>query len=299
MTVKFIVFIVALFTFAISKPSFALAKLGHQVVCQLAFEHLSQTKQDKITALLNEIPKTHQQLINRYNYKKENKPITFANACTWADAIKRLEAFKAYNTWHYMNVPRSQHKINANDCNKNCLPQAILKHQKMLAQTQSNKGWQQTQALLFLGHWLGDIHQPLHISFSDDLGGNKVKFSHFETKCGNLHRYWDECILYKGKQNKVKWLDLLNAKWNHHTQPHRKTEPKWQKKQVWQWADESFQLVKEPNFHYCQLNSQGSCQKPNGKIKLPPDYLTRYQPVIEQRLLQAAQRLTKILEVTL
>lgn len=293
MTVRFIVFIVTLFAFAISKPSFALAKLGHQVVCQLAFEHLSQTKQDKVTALLNEIPKTHQQLINRYNYKKENKPITFANACTWADAIKRLEAFKTYNTWHYMNAPRSQSKINANDCNKNCLPQAILKHQKMLTQTQSNKGWQQTQALLFLGHWLGDIHQPLHISFSDDLGGNKVKFSHFDTKCGNLHRYWDECILYKGKQNKAKWLDLLRKKWRQHSQPN------WQTEQVWQWADESFQLARKPSFNYCQLNSQGSCQKPKNKIKLPAGYLIQYQPIMEQRLLLAAQRLTRILEVTL
>ena len=92
---------------------------------------------------------------------------------------------------------------------------------------------------------------------------------------------------------KRKWLDLLNAKWNEYS------EPSWQTEQVWQWADESFQLVKEPNFNYCQLNSQGNCQKPNGKIKLPPDYLLQYQPVMEQRLLMAAKRLTKILEASL
>ena len=293
MATRFIFIAVILFTCSISKPSFALSKLGHQIVCQLAFEHLSQPKQDQVTALLNTIPKQHQHLINRYNYKKLDSSITLADACTWADAIKRLEAFKNYNSWHYMNVPRSHTEINVNDCKQNCLPQAVLKHQQILVLTKSNDDWQRTQALLFLSHWIGDIHQPLHISFSDDLGGNKIELSHLDSKCANLHWYWDECILYKGKQSKTKWLELLNAKWS---QP---PQPNWQTKQVWQWANESFQLTRGSSFQYCQLNSQGSCQKPKGKIKLPSDYLTQYQPIIAQRLLQAAQRLTKVLEASL
>lgn len=282
-------FLVAL---AASKPSFALGKLGHQVVCQLAFEHLSLAKQTQISTLLNVIPKKHQHLINHYNYKKQDSPITFANACTWADAIKRLENFKAYSTWHYMNVPRNHINIRVNDCSKNCLPQGILTHQRILAQTSKKNNWQQAQALLFLGHWLGDIHQPLHISFADDLGGNKVKFSHLETKCNNLHSYWDECILYRGKHSKTKWLALLTTQWNQHSQPN------WQAEQVWQWANESFQLVKSTSFNYCHLNNQGNCQKPNTKIRLPKNYFIQYQAVMEQRLLQAAQRLTKVLEKT-
>ncbi len=293
MTTKHLTFILLFCILTLSKPSFALGKLGHQIVCQLAFEHLSQPKQKKITALLNAIPKQHQKLINHYNYQKQETPITFANSCTWADAVKRLEDFKDYSSWHYMNIPRTTTEIKANDCEKNCLPQAILKHQQVLAQNKSNDRWQQAQALFFLGHWLGDIHQPLHISFSSDLGGNEIKFTHLENKCSNLHWYWDQCILYRGKDSKAKWLVLLNTQWSQHPQPN------WQTEQVWQWADESFQLVKESSFNYCKLNKQGSCQKPKNKIKLPSDYLTQYQPIIEQRLLQAAQRLTNILEATL
>jgi hypothetical protein len=98
-----------------ANPSFALGKLGHQIVCQLAFEHLPLTKQTQISTLLKIIPKKHQRLINNYNYKKQDSPITFANACTWADAIKRLESFKAYSSWHYMNVPRNHLKIKTID----------------------------------------------------------------------------------------------------------------------------------------------------------------------------------------
>jgi len=296
MITKLLIVTVFLLTTVMSKPSFALGKLG-------PFEHLPVDKQAKITELLNAIPKKHQNLINSYNYQKKDAVVTFANACIWADAIKRLDEFKAYNAWHYMNVSREHTEIKATDCDKNCLPRAILKHQSILSQgtlpqntfpsNSKQNNWQQTQALLFLGHWLGDIHQPLHISFADDLGGNKVEFSHLETKCSNLHWYWDQCILYKGKNSKTKWLTLLRAKWP------RQSQPNWQAEQVWQWADESFQIVKNANFNYCKINAQGNCQKSVDKIKLPVDYLKHYQPVIEQRLLQAAQRLTKILAATL
>ena len=292
MNAKYVFLIIAFLILMVSKPSFALGKLGHQIVCQLAFEHLSSNKQNKITALLAVIPKQHQTLINRYNYKKENKPITFDNACTWADAIKRLEEFRVYNSWHYMNLERSNKKVMVNNCEKNCLPQAILQHQQRLAHPKKPGTWQQAQALLFLGHWLGDIHQPLHTSFSDDLGGNKTKFSHSETKCSNLHRYWDECILYKGKNSKKRWLALLNEKWQQNSQPN------WHTKQVWQWANESFQFVIKPSFNYCQLDQYG-CQKPSKSIRLPSNYLKQHQPIIEHQILQAAQRLTKILEASL
>ncbi len=291
MTIKLLFFTLVLIFY--SNTSLALGKLGHQVVCQLAFEHLPPTKQAQISKLLKTIPKKHRRLINNYNYKKQDGSISFADACTWADAIKRLKRFRPYQTWHYMNVPRNHSTITPNDCNKDCLPHAILKHQRVLAKAKHKVNWSQAQALFFLGHWIGDIHQPLHVSFADDLGGNNIKFTHLTTKCKNLHWYWDECILYKGKKSKNKWLSLLNKQWQQHPQP------KWQNEHVWQWADESFQLVKSTSLNYCQVNNRGSCQKLRGKIKLPKNYLAQHQKIMEQRLLFAAQRLTKVLAASL
>lgn len=291
MITRLFFFILLFITF--SNPSFALGKLGHQVVCQLAFEHLPLIKQEQISKLLKTIPKKHRRLINNYNYKKQDGSVTFADACTWADAIKRFKQFKPYQAWHYMNVPRNHSNIEPNDCSKNCLPQSIITHQKILAEAKNTINWTQAQALFFLGHWLGDIHQPLHISFADDLGGNNIKFTHLTTKCKNLHWYWDECILYKGKNSKKKWLALLTKQWHQHSQP------EWKKAQVWQWADESFQIIKSETFNYCQLNSEASCQKQTSKLRLPKNYLQQHQGIIEERLLLAAQRLTQILKVTL
>ena len=211
-----------------SQPSFALAKFGHQIVCQLAFDHLPKVNQQRITQLLNAVPRKQQTLINRYNRHKKNSPLTFANACTWADAIKKHKKFKHYNGWHYINVPRDLAGIVKPTCNKNCLPQAIIKHQRQL-QSQP-RSWQSAQALLFLGHWLGDIHQPLHVSYASDLGGNKVNLSSKQGRCNNLHWYWDTCLIKTAKRTKNQWLKVLSARW------HKSYTPTYQSKQVWQWA---------------------------------------------------------------
>src|SRR6202042_1022788 len=50
-------------------------------------------------------------------------------------------------------------------------------------------------SLKFLGHWVGDIHQPLHVSFEDDRGGNNIAVT---GECGsNLHSAWDTCLVLK------------------------------------------------------------------------------------------------------
>ena len=57
--------------------------------------------------------------------------------------------------------------------------------------------WEQLESLKYLGHWVGDIHQPLHVSFEDDRGGNDVGVS--GTLCRwNLHAVWDSCIIEQG-----------------------------------------------------------------------------------------------------
>ena len=47
-------------------------------------------------------------------------------------------------------------------------------------------------ALESLGHWVGDIHQPLHVSFEDDRGGNDIRVSGCSK---NLHAVWDNCLV--------------------------------------------------------------------------------------------------------
>ncbi|CAI5533707.1 unnamed protein product [Closterium sp. Naga37s-1] len=58
----------------------------------------------------------------------------------------------------------------------------------------SIKRYNLTQALMFLAHFAGDIHQPLHVGFTSDLGGNRVHVTWFKRKT-NLHAVWDSFII--------------------------------------------------------------------------------------------------------
>ncbi|KAG5532405.1 hypothetical protein RHGRI_026889 [Rhododendron griersonianum] len=51
-----------------------------------------------------------------------------------------------------------------------------------------------TEALLFLSHFMGDIHQPLHVGFTSDRGGNTIDIHWYRTKTV-LHHVWDTSMI--------------------------------------------------------------------------------------------------------
>lgn len=285
--------------------SFALGKLGHKLVCQLSFDLLSINNQEKIQTLINKIPKKHQQLINRFNHQSKNNQLTYADTCTWADAVKKLDDYKKYNAWHYLNVRRNSTKVTQQSCLKNCITHAILFHQQQLAV--KNNNWQRTQALMFISHWVADIHQPLHVSFASDRGGNNNKITMLKEnnktiKCRNLHWLWDECLLYplsenlSAKQLHQKLLPLLTLQLKNIP---RLTQKKWQQENIWQWATESLLIARRPDVHYCHKQQHECLSLSSQKLKLSKDYHQLFSPVLQKRVLQAAIRLTNLLEKSL
>lgn len=276
-----------------SHSSFALGKLGHQLVCQLAFDHLSTAKQQKITTLLNDMPNESKALINKYLYQPSDNKISFAKSCIWADAIKKDKSYDDYKPWHYVNISRKASHMKADSCKKDCVTQAINVHQQAL-KTEKNL-WRKTQALMFLGHWLGDIHQPLHVSYASDWGGNKVKVNSPDKKCTSLHWLWDTCLITRENLSQQQWLSKLNNDWNN------APIAQWQNTRPWQWADESLQLVRQKNLGYCHIKN-GECLQNSNQDNAQlysPSYQKHFAEILEARMLQAAVRLTSLLEVSL
>lgn len=91
-------------------------------------------------------------------------------------------------------------------------------------------------ALKSLGHWVGDIHQPLHVSILDDKGGNTIRTS---GQCaGNLHAVWDTCLVQYaiGPDASEAVTDLLAA-----ITPEMKAQ--WNASVPRDWANESFAIA--------------------------------------------------------
>ncbi|GHG04041.1 S1/P1 nuclease [Thalassotalea marina] len=275
-----------------SAPSYSLGKQGHQLVCQLTYQLLSAEQQANVDQLLASLPTKEKRRINKYNRLKANTDITLATACTWADAIKSESEYDQYKPWHYINVNRTQQNISAQTCQKDCVTQAIQFHTKQLTSSELSIE-ERAKALMFLGHWIGDIHQPLHVSFASDLGGNKLDIKPFVGKCKNLHWYWDQCLLYPATRQKQPLNEYWQAKLRQVLT--REKMQQWQNSDLFQWANESLSLVRAPATNYCQLAGD-SCNVPAEQpIVLSQSYHEKNQQILVERIAQASVRFAQTL----
>jgi hypothetical protein len=178
-----------------------------------------------------------------------------------------------------------------------CLLTAIAADSAILQdKTASDAG--RLTALKFLGHWMGDLHQPLHISFQDDRGGNEIG----ETgPCNNdLHSVWDTCLIARGiGPRAARVVASLRAEL---TDTNRQT---WTQDDMVTWANESYQITISLNVQYC-IQVGGTCQYAatnatfeEGEIKrrvaVNTSYITTRTPTVRSRLLKAGVRLGHLL----
>ena len=148
-------------------------------MCEIAYQELNPTAKQEVDKLIAT--------------ETDNRFKTLRDACVWPDTISGGPT-EDRSEDHYINVPRTWHYIRYEKCviNDTCLFSAIRFDESILRGTSSDKDkW---KALKYLGHWMGDIHQPLHVSFKDDRGGNEVLLKKGIGCRKKLHSVWDQCI---------------------------------------------------------------------------------------------------------
>ncbi|MEA2881117.1 MAG: nuclease [Bradyrhizobium sp.] len=265
----------ALVLLGMTGSALAWGNTGHMIVCEIAFKLVAPDTRAAI-----------QRLIKSDNNPKFN---TFSKACTAPDNPHTRP------DEHFINLPRDAAGVTSNDsCPQaaKCLLTAIKNDQAVVA-SRSARPKDRLIALRFLGHWAGDIHQPLHVSFADDRGGNDIMVS---GKCsGKLHSAWDNCMVADAVGSDVA---AAAAKLSKAITPEMKA--KWEASdQPKDWANESFALAEAAGTKYCTLQQPHTCQQPSPKsVKIDAAYLQTNEPVVKQRLQQAGVRLARMLDRT-
>lgn len=122
------------------------------------------------------------------------------DAATWADDYRDTDPGTA--GWHFINFPRSIGAATGaykKYCpNGNCIVDAIVGQFQTLKTSSDPE--RRANALRFIVHLVGDIHQPLHTITNGDRGGNCLPVTYFtevpqeddrHNFSPNLHRVWD------------------------------------------------------------------------------------------------------------
>jgi hypothetical protein len=184
----------------LSSSSLAWGPGGHMLVAKIAYDRLNKTAKAEADRLL---------AIDIAPTNITARSLNFIDASNWPDDIRPINEFKKYAVLHYIDYPFSQ------DGTK--LPKDLPKDSNVvMALTQyvdtlkhSNDDNKKAEALRFVIHFVGDIHQPLHcttrvsqLNPEGDRGGNLFTNTilvadgpDFKKEKINLHWYWDSGIM--------------------------------------------------------------------------------------------------------
>ncbi|GAB3381412.1 S1/P1 nuclease [Lysobacter fragariae] len=271
----------------LATPVGAWSALGHRLIGELAQRHLTPAARAQVAELLADEPTP-----------------TLAGVATWADTLRDSDParFKATSRWHYADMTGGGCNFDARrDCpDGQCVVGAIEAQRKVLAD-RSQPVEARREALKFLVHFVGDVHQPLHSSNHRDLGGNKYqvslttdlepeayardKYDRATHVMGtNLHSVWDYYILGERGLSVAAYADRLD-------------------RQPWPpaggllsgaaaWAGESCRLIDARQLY--PTTASGAEEH-----KLDHRYNDAQRALAEQRVRQAAWRLSNLLNETL
>ena len=192
----------AAFLFCTPSSAWAWGCEGHQVIALIAERNLTPHALEMVNQILHGSP--IDPILSRYC--KEGPDDAMADGSTWADDIRASRPDTA--PWHYVDIPlgTSRREI-ARFCPlpESCVTQAITAQLAVL-RSPGNDPRKKAEALRFVIHFVGDVHQPLHAATNDDQGGNCVPVAFFdavpqlrnpetESYAPNLHGVWDVNIL--------------------------------------------------------------------------------------------------------
>ncbi len=251
-------------------PALAWGPLGHSVVAELAQQRLSPAAEAEVERLL-----------------APDHTKSLADIASWPDQMQDDPGLK--DLWQQT---RSEHYINflggsacdyvpPRDCRDGRCVVGGLQHYVAVLSDRSQPDSVRRQALKFVVHFVGDIHQPLHAGYRDDKGGNTYQVQ-FDGKGSNLHKIWDSRMLYTRGLDWQQYARRLDS-----DGPIRLPPPIAPLDNLYaQWAEESCRITAEPGFY-------------PANHRITPAYVRTWLPVADQRLREAGRRLAQVLNLAL
>ena len=149
---------------------------GHAIIADLAWRDLTPAAREAIEGLLDPSD-------------------TIQTTSAWADAVRPTDEYRYTAPFHYVNLPDGAREYaHERDCPEaGCVVSAIDRYSRELVDESLSRE-RRAEALKFLVHFVGDLHQPLHGGRAADRGGNHIEISLRGTP-RNLHSAWDSGLM--------------------------------------------------------------------------------------------------------
>jgi S1/P1 Nuclease len=253
-----LLFLSILFVTAVALISWGVT--GHRTIGRIAANHLSPQASAAVRELLgNE---------------------TLAEASTWADEVRSQPEYRHTGPWHYINLPLgltyADFEKTVKGMTQENVYSALLQQEQVLGSTASSTP-QKIEALKFIVHFVGDLHQPMHVSRDEDKGGNTIQVNYAGVGT-NLHALWDSKLLdHLGldDQQLASTCDHASAA----------QVAAWQSDPLIKWIWESYEISSKLYAEIDAMNSRS----------IDDSYYQAHIQIVEQRIEMAGVRLAGVL----
>jgi hypothetical protein len=282
---------------------------GHQTIALIAEKQLTPEAKEFVFSLLTGNPIDPQ--LKRYCGSAVSDPM--GDASTWADDVRPE---RKNGPWHYIDIPRGVSKTTlAQFCGKEGCVVSAIAEQVAILKDKAAPGAKRAEALRYIIHFVGDLHQPLHSTTNADEGGNCVPLKFFRREpherahgfAPNLHSVWDSAILERDSEgaDPAEYADMLLGTFAGSIET-------WQKAGIHEddWVWESYEYAEsttygaltpkvaiEPNVpvHSCTDDNHIGERLLHQHITAGEAYQQQAAPVVERQVVQAGIRLAMIL----
>ncbi|HKB62668.1 MAG TPA: S1/P1 nuclease [Burkholderiales bacterium] len=282
-------FLCGLLALSLAQGACAWGPEGHRMVGDIADRFLTAATRARIEKLLEADRKADDQPSGRR---------TLGEVANWADEIKDTDWGKRRGSRHYDDIPLCGAAEYAKYCrNGRCASAQLARQIEILGNERARPG-QRNEALKWVVHIVGDIHQPLHAANRGDRGGNRMQVSFFGERDNppygalNLHAVWDvhmvrRLIADRGGESAIASAPVA-----------ARDRSAWERGSIADWVDESHRIAGDTV--YALLPVAASCSdKIVDVVALDGTYYARAAPVIEIQIRKAGVRLARVLNETL
>jgi hypothetical protein len=281
--------------FLLATPAFGWWETGHRTVARIAVFYLTPAARTRLARILN-VPDTPNSVAD-----------ALAIASTWADETKSQTKTGA---WHFIDIALQDHEsdIRARCQNDNCVTARIRIFAAQLSSHSPAAPGQPSDldALRYLVHFVGDVHQPLHAVSDADLGGN---CEHVDPPVGsakNVHAVWDGPMVDSFNESDVQLAADLEKTIDSYT-PKLRSDLALGNQDDWAWEShrvaikqiyQNMKIPEEP------IEFPADCTVAPRAItrltfNLSQTYLDEMHPVVRDQLVKAGLRLARLLSESL
>lgn len=287
--------------------------VGHSAIANVAYRTLSPHTRQAVLLILR-AAEEHQ---SESDKEKEDGAAVFEAAATWADAVKHTSKYLFSGPLHYANPDDDEPsrcelvgKGGSSFCpdeTSPCLLGALKNYTNRLT-LPSAAAKDAAEAAKFVMHFVGDLHQPLHMS-GRQMGGNAAEAA-FATSSSpssaarprhlNLHTVWDTAVIDRalheefGNNYSAFVERLLSSRF---FSEHENSEilPTTNNGGIYDMSSAYFRWARESNALNC-LVVWPVYDQTRGRLNERPDYYVSAIRAMERQLVFAGRRLASVLE---